>query len=157
MSAQARPAVALRFVVFGRSQQKGSKRVLPIRGRVPLGHQHVVLVDANKNAAPWAQQVSAAALRAYGTGELIRTPVAVRMAFYFSRPKSHFGRGRNAETLRPAAPRHMGSMPDLDKLARCAVDALTGIVLKDDALISELALAKRYGDPERLEVEVTVL
>ena len=51
----------------------------------------------------------------------------------------------------------MGSMPDLDKLARCAVDALTGIVLKDDALISELALAKRYGDPERLEVEVVVL
>jgi Holliday junction resolvase RusA-like endonuclease len=147
----------LRFVVFGRPQQKGSKRALPIRGRAPAGH-HIVLVDANRNAAPWAGRVAAEAIRAYGPQrELQRTPVAVFMRFYFSRPRGHFGMGRNASRVKASAPDHMGVMPDIDKLARCALDALTGTVLKDDALVSELSLAKRWGEPERLEVEVLAL
>ncbi len=45
-------------------------------------------------------------------------------------------------------------MPDVDKLARCALDALSGVVIKDDAQVVELYARKRYGEPERLEVAV---
>lgn len=148
----------LRFVVFGRSQGKGSKRALPIRGKPRAGQRSIVLVDSNRNAAPWAAQVSSAAAQAmreangHRPAALLRAGVVVDFDFYFARPRSHFGIGRNANLVRLSAPTHMVTMPDLDKLARCALDALSGIVFKDDAQVCELNLSKRYGEPERLEV-----
>lgn len=143
----------IRFVVFGRPQGKGSKRVLPIRGGAP---GRVVLVDSNKNAAPWASRVMSAARDAYD-GRLIRGAVEVELAFYFARPKSHFGTGGNASRLRPRAPRAMITMPDLDKLARCTLDALVGVLIADDAQIASLRCFKDYGEPERVVVRVAEL
>jgi Holliday junction resolvase RusA-like endonuclease len=145
----------LRFVVFGRSQGKGSKRVLP--------HRHsgrVVLVDSNKNARPWANQVARAAVAAMEAdrrSRLMRGAVAVRVTFCFARPKGHFGTGRNLGKLVPSAPQHMTTMPDLDKLARCTLDALTGTVLADDSQIADLRARKVYSEPERCEVVVHAL
>jgi Holliday junction resolvase RusA-like endonuclease len=125
--------------------------------------RRLVLVDSNRNAAPWAGVVSAAAadaMRDAAHGQeprLMRAAVMVDLAFFFARPKSHFGTGRNAHTLREAAPAHMITMPDIDKLARCALDALTGVALGDDAQIAVLEARKRYGEPERLEVTVREL
>ena len=45
--------------------------------------------------------------------------------------------------------------PDLDKLVRAALDALTGIVFGDDGQVCELYAHKLYGDgPGSLVVEV---
>jgi Holliday junction resolvase RusA-like endonuclease len=137
----------IRFTVLGRPQQKGSKRVLGRPGQRPR------IVDANTKARPWADRVSAAARDVYHA-ELIRDGVEVELGFFFARPKSHFGSGRNAGTVLASAPRHMTVMPDVDKLARCAIDALTGVVLKDDALITRLVAVKGFGEPERLEVRI---
>ena len=136
----------LRFVVLGRPQGKGSKRPIMQAGRLRV-------IDANANARPWAQAVSTVAHEAYH-GELIRGPVSVAITFHFARPKGHYGTGRNAGTLRLAAPREMMTMPDVDKLARCALDALTGIVIRDDAQIVDLHAGKRYGEPERAEITI---
>lgn len=146
----------LRFVVFGRAQQKGSKRVLPVRGR-PYNERSIVLVDSNRNAAPWERMVRSAAAEAMAAAQrsrLIRTGVIVELTFCFARPRSHYGMGRNATRVRPSAPTEMTTMPDIDKLARCALDALTGVVLHDDALVCELYAAKRFSEPERMEVAV---
>jgi Holliday junction resolvase RusA-like endonuclease len=137
----------LRFGVFGRPQAKGSKRAITLRNS-----RHVAVVDSNRNAAPWAAHVSHAAAIAQGSQPLIRGPVTVDMTFHFARPRAHFRTGRNAAELRSTAPAHMTTMPDIDKLARCALDALTGVVFKDDGQVCELTLRKRYGEPERLEV-----
>ena len=51
----------------------------------------------------------------------------------------------------------MTTMPDIDKLARCALDALTGIVFRDDAQIVDLHATKRYGEPERAELTIREL
>jgi Holliday junction resolvase RusA-like endonuclease len=147
----------VRFMVLGRPQGKGSKRVLPIRGR-GLPAERIVLVDSNKNARPWAARIAYEALRAYGNDRgLMRGPVQVRMAFYFARPKSHFGHGRNAKRLKVGAPTHMQTMPDIDKLVRCALDPLTGIIYKDDSQVCDMTVAKRYGEPERVEMVVVEL
>lgn len=142
----------LRFTVLGRPQGKGSKHALPVKRK--NGERTLVVVDSNKRARPWASQVSAAALEAHGRRELLRgCGIYVSMRFVFARPKSHHGR----RGLRPSAPLEMFTMPDIDKLARCALDALTGIVFHDDAQVARLWLTKCYGEPERLEVEVREL
>jgi crossover junction endodeoxyribonuclease RusA len=148
----------LAFVVFGRPQGKGSKRALPIRGKAKPGDR-VVLVDSNRNARPWANRVAAAALEAVDGNPnalpaLIRGPVAVTFVFYFARPRGHYGIGRNINRLRPSAPPHMATMPDVDKLVRNALDAIVGVLIKDDAQVVTLNAGKRYGEPERLEARL---
>ncbi|MDV7391094.1 RusA family crossover junction endodeoxyribonuclease, partial [Arthrospira platensis SPKY1] len=75
-------------------------------------------------------------------------PVRVDVWFIFDRPKSHFGTGRNADVLKPSAPKRMTTPPDVDKLARTVLDALTVAgVLADDKLVCELRSLKRYAWP----------
>jgi len=136
----------IRFVVLGRPQQKGSKRAQIVQGRA-------IIRDANAKARPWANLVTAAAREAY-RDELLRGAVEVELGFFFARPKAHFGTGKNAGAVLASAPRHMIVMPDIDKLARCALDALTGVVFKDDAQITLLTARKGFGEPERAEVTV---
>lgn len=151
-------ARTISFVVHGRPQQKGSKtsRWSHRKG----GGINVYQIDSNARAKPWANQVSDAALRAvhgpgYGNGPgLIRGAVGIELAFYFKRPKGHYGSGRNAAVLKGSAPLEMVTTPDLDKLARNALDALVGVLIADDALIVELGLRKQYGEPERMEVQL---
>jgi Holliday junction resolvase RusA-like endonuclease len=141
------------FVVLGHPQAKGSKRAIPIRGR-----SYPALADSNPRAKAWASLVSGAAHEAMAGAPILRVePVAVELAFYFDRPKGHYGTGRNAWRLKDSAPSHMIVMPDADKLARCALDALTGIVFRDDAQVADLGVVKWYGTPERAEVRISVL
>ena len=55
-----------------------------------------------------------------------------------------------SELLRPAAPHWKGSKPDLDRLARAAMDGLSGSVLRDDALVVSLSASKRYCTDDEL-------
>ena len=153
----------LRFTVLGRPQGKGSKRVLPIRTKAAaIAGQRMVLVDSNRKAAPWAARVSSAAWsaaqeRAGRDPVIYRGAVCVAFEFYFARPRGHYGVGRNINRVRSAAPEHMIVMPDVDKLVRCALDALVGVLIRDDSLVVELKARKLYGEPERLEARVTAL
>ena len=95
--------------------------------------------------------------REHWHGDLIAGPVVVTIGFYFQRPKGHYGTGRNALAVRASAPPQMTTMPDVDKLARCALDALSGVIFRDDAQIVTLHVGKRYGEPERAEIMVREL
>ena len=79
------------------------------------------------------------------------------MRFCFARPRSHYGTGKNVHIVKGSSPGHMAVMPDLDKLARCSLDALSGVVFKDDAQVVVLTLRKCYSNPERMEVAVDEL
>jgi crossover junction endodeoxyribonuclease RusA len=45
--------------------------------------------------------------------------------------------------------------PDLDKLIRAVLDALTGIVWVDDAQVCQCVAVKVYGDRPRVTIDVT--
>ena len=45
------------------------------------------------------------------------------------------------------------SRPDVDNYAKSVMDALTGVVWKDDSQIIKLSISKLYGEP-RLEIEI---
>src|SRR5206468_58994 len=67
-------------------------------------------------------------------------PVDVGLYFYFPRPKSHYRTGRNSHLLKDPATEYKPSKPDLDKLVRAALDAITqsGRIWRDDAQVAGL-------------------
>lgn len=145
----------LRFTVLGRPQPAGSKRGFahPQTGKI-------ILIDDAKNSRPWKQQVAGVAQEAvaFQDWELAdRRPMRLEVAFVLARPKGHYGSGRNAGTVRASAPAYPATKPDATKLLRAVEDALTSIVWHDDAQVVEQAAWKLYGEPERVEVKVTVL
>lgn len=137
------------LTVYGTPAPAGSKKA------VPMGKARWGVVDANDKAKPWKREVTQAAGRAMedsGT-QLLTGPLEVRFTFYVRRPKGHTG----VRGLKPSAPPFPTTKPDALKLARGVEDALSGVVYGDDAQIVTELLEKRYGTPERVEIEISTL
>lgn len=84
-------------------------------------------------------------------------PVVVSLWFWRRRPRSHFGTGRNADKIKPSAPLYPTSPPDIDKLTRAALDALTGVAWADDAQVVLVNAYKLYSSvASRLTVSVAL-
>jgi Holliday junction resolvase RusA-like endonuclease len=153
---------AIQFCVYGRPQQRGSKTPwLPRRKDGSLvvknGRPVIATMDSNKKSKDWMAQVRQSAGQAFN-GDLLRGPIRFAVTFYFSRPKSHFGSGKNSILLKPSAPTRHTQTPDCDKLVRCLADALTGVVLADDNQICELVARKEWTtEQERAEVSIAVV
>lgn len=83
-------------------------------------------------------------------------PICVDVQFCFSRPRSHYGTGRNAAQVRPAAPSGAHAQkPDLDKLLRALGDSLTQAgVIRDDTQITRLDAGKFWSDHAYMHVEI---
>ena len=129
----------LHFTVHGMPAAQGSKRYVG----------HGVMVESSKKVKPWRQDVVAAALRAMEADhefEMFTGPVEVTIDFFFARPKSHSGTGRNNGVLKVNAPLYVSTRPDIEKLERSTHDALTTAgVWRDDALVVKHTGSKRYG------------
>lgn len=131
--------------VTGVPAPKGSGRAMLIGGKarhVPSGS------SANQRALrAWTNAITAAfdALPER-PAPIAGRPLRVAIAFRFARPDSHFGTGRNADRLKPSAPERPTSKPDVDKIARSTLDALTGLAFDDDARIVELVVSKGYAE-----------
>lgn len=79
-------------------------------------------------------------------------PVRVRAVFGFARPKSH---RLTSGKLTKRAPTSHASRPDLDKVARSLLDAITGVLVYDDAQVVALDVRKQWHDHDETWVEVT--
>jgi len=126
------------FVVNGTAQPKGSARAfVPLawaraavrQGRAP----RAVVTTDNPRSKDWEARVArrAQAVVAAGGGAFVG-PVALAITFALPRPASV---RRRAPTTRP----------DVDKLARAVLDALTGVLYADDAQVVDLHTRKRYA------------
>ncbi len=145
--------IRLEFTVYGTPAQKGSVKA------INKGQFAVVVPDNKPQQLQWQGAVSDKAAQAMDGTDLITEPVAIGMYFRFRRKQYHFGTGRNAGRLKKSAPDHHGRKPDLDKLARCVLDALTGVVYHDDSLFAlSDGLSKRWTmRPEGVTITVRVL
>ena len=141
----------IQFTVHGTPAPMGSKKAFYVPNL-----KRAVLTDTNpKKRKAWAAAVSATAALEMRGRELIRTPVELQVNFYFSRPQSHFGTGRNAGRVKDSAPVFHSQSPDLDKLIRCLGDALTGIVIHDDRQICQIHSCRYWTtSQERAEVQI---
>lgn len=125
------------FFVPGVPVPKGSARAFMRRG---MAHPVVVQDNAEKQK-PWASLIS---LKAEAAGCRPET-CGVRLGLTFSmpRPKAHY---RASGELKPTAPYTVTKKPDLDKLVRLVLDALSGVAYADDCQVVRVAASKRYAE-----------
>jgi crossover junction endodeoxyribonuclease RusA len=128
---------AISFFIHGMPVPQGSKRV--IRGNL------IEMADARLRS--WRQDVAAISSQQMQGHLPWQGPVMVTLSFYLPRPKAHYGTGRNAERLKPQAPTYPSTHPDIDKLIRSVLDAMTGIVFHDDRQVVVIQAGKYYGQP----------
>jgi len=125
------------FAIYGLSPApQGSKR------HVGGGR----MVESSAKVKPWREAVRQEAI---ATGLAISAePIYLHLLFRFRRPKGHW----NAKgELKPSAPKTVVTRPDLDKLCRSTLDALTGTLFHDDAQVAFLVASKEYALPGELE------
>jgi crossover junction endodeoxyribonuclease RusA len=113
----------LRVWVPGAPAPQGSKR------HVGRG----ILVESSKALGPWRDRVAMFATASNPT--LLTGPVRVDADFVMTRPVS------TPKRRTPAAVKR----PDLDKLLRGVLDALTGVTWADDSQVVEVFATKRLA------------
>jgi Holliday junction resolvase RusA-like endonuclease len=153
---------AIAFTVYGTAATAGSKR-----GFYNAKARRVIVTDDNAKSRPWKALVADAAMQAMtlhggegsnGYRPPLEGPLLLELTFWIPRPKSHYGSGRNAESVKPGAPHAPAVKPDLLKLARAVEDALTAVVYRDDAQIVAETLQKAYTTGQaRTEVRVVTI
>lgn len=127
---------AVTFTVRGLPVPQGSVRAFMAGGRARVATKSAPLMA-------WRTAIATAGGTAMGERPVLAGPVVVRATFSVPRPAS--------------APRRVlvpATRPDLDKLARALLDALTGVVLRDDSQVVDLVLGKRYGTAPGVDVAV---
>lgn len=99
------------------------------------------MVESSKAVGPWRERIAAE----LATLELepTRNALVLELTFTFARPKSHF---RSGGGLKDSAPRVPVTRPDLDKLVRAALDAMTGVLFVDDSQVTGIEAAKYYAN-----------
>lgn len=143
---------ALKFALAGEPVPQGS-----VTAFVQGGVARVV----HKNAKALHEYRTRLADEAANAGaEMLVGPVYVEAQFVFTRPKAHYGTGRNDGVLKASAPLYHSHRPDSDKLARSLLDALTGVCFRDDGQVASMSIEKSYvadGEGPRAEVYVRSL
>jgi len=138
---------------------KGSARAFMVGrrgadGKVDPRHARPVVVQTNaKRQKGWASEISAAVQREIDSSHE-GIVFITRMEFVMPRPNSHFRSSRKplkdgSVWLREDAPFYHDKDPDLDKLTRLVLDALSkGTAYNDDnVVVAAYALTKRYEMP----------
>lgn len=126
------------FSVEGAAKPKGSTRAF-----IPKGWSRAIVTAASPKTKIWEKQVRLKAIQE-GFSEQ-PGPFRVALQFVLPRPK------RLKEN-----PKHT-TRPDVDKLSRCILDALTGVVWLDDAQVVALRASKRYaraGEVPRVDIRL---
>ena len=140
--------MTLMFTVHGVAQPKDNLRPLLVRSKT-TGLRVPVVTESNRSVRAWSQLVARGAIEALQRrpdAELLGAGVRLTIRFYLPRPQS-LPRRPTAHTKRP----------DLDKLVRGIMDALTAVVWQDDSQVCELVATKHYVEADdRARVEIRV-
>jgi len=120
----------IEFFVHGDARPQGSTRAY-----IPAGWKHAIITSTSKGLKEWRRLVADVAQR-QAPQELWEGPIEIELNFGMPRPKS--------------APKRVVypiTRPDIDKLARAILDALTKVIYKDDSQIVGLFVTKDYSTP----------
>lgn len=114
-----------RFLVLGVPRPQGSKRLLRHKATGKL-----LLIESSNKLHAWRKSITLAAKACNGAP--LVGPVGMEMVFSLPTPRR---RKQPLPTTRP----------DLDKLDRAVLDALTGVCYEDDSQVVDIYSVKRYG------------
>lgn len=125
------------FFVAGIPAPKGSAKGYAYRQK-RTGKWRAAVTHDNPRTKPWQAVVQYAAQMNFPYRPEFVGPVKVDMTFYLPKPK----RAKKSAMI-PT------KKPDLDKLIRCTLDALKGILYRDDAQVAQITAFKFYNMPVR--------
>ena len=138
------------FSVLGTPVPQGSVRA----------YQSRVIANNAEALASWRNDIAVTAQRNKPADWDIKAPVELKCVFVFPRPLHHFGSGKNSTKLKPLAPKHHVTTPDLDKLLRSCSDAIgdavARVLLHNDSQICSIYATKRYATDDFLGAHITV-
>lgn len=117
---------ALDTFVVGRPAAQGSKR------HVGKG----VLIEQSKAVGPWRTLVAWHVAQVWLHRAPLDGPVALKVEFVMPRPRSAPKRSTPAAIKRP----------DIDKMIRALLDAMTGICWRDDSQVVQVWAFKRMAE-----------
>jgi len=117
------------FQVHGLPIPQGSTRAWVVNGKP-------IITSSAKGLTTWRRLVADVAQN-YAPKEPWEGPVGIELHFGIPKPKSAPKRRRVWPDKRP----------DLDKLTRAVLDALTYVVFADDSQVVEIQASKDYGAP----------
>ena len=100
------------------------------------------VAPASKTTAPWAKLITGAALASLQRQGKAKGAVKISLVFHMPRPKKHFLKSG----MRTDAPHWHEIRPDVDKLERTVLDALTDYVMEDDCKVVKLVGEKVYAN-----------
>lgn len=135
------------FLYSGKPESQGS-----IRAFMPKGWKRPILTSTNKNLKKWRSGLGEKAAEAISEVADIDFPlhskiaVKVSVLFAFIPPKSNKGKYTYKTTR-----------PDLDKLIRSTLDAMTGIVYEDDSQVVKVEASKVFRTEAYVHVWVETL
>lgn len=121
------------FSVIGTPKPQGSKRAYINRKT-----GHAIITDARPEPLKdWRTTVQQTAITHMDGAPPLDGPLQILLVFQLPRPKSH----PKTRVTWPA------KRPDIDKLVRAVLDALTHVCFVDDGQIVALHAHKRWGTP----------
>lgn len=130
------------FEVRGTPVPQGGARAFVV------GKRAVVVTKGRGPLADWRSAIATEARDAMGLVPPFAGPVSVRLEFRpTSRPAAHYlpaNARRPVRELRLDAPTWHTGTPDADKLARAALDALSGVAFEDDRQVATLLVTTRW-------------
>lgn len=135
------------FVVHGRPVPQGSLRAFKAKsGAVVTPQQPKVL--------KWRGDVRSALEATAGGIEPSSDAFTVQAGFYFRRPKSHLN---SKGVAKLSAPLWHTQSPDVDKLLRSVLDALTGVVWHDDKQVVTVRGDKFWSGWDHATIRITTI
>jgi Holliday junction resolvase RusA-like endonuclease len=141
------------FTVYGVAKTAGSKKGF----YNPKAKRVIITDDTGEAGKSWRAAVQDAA-RPHFTVDGVLFPVEgaleIEIVFYRARPKGHYGSGRNARFVKDNVSAHPITKPDVDKMSRAILDALSKVAYGDDAQIVSKTVSKRYAETDRTEVKI---
>jgi|SRR5690625_1323046 len=137
------------FTIPGQAVPQGRPRARIIgRGQ----NKRIMMYDPKESKE--YKEYAALIARQYAPKTLYEAELSVDLDIYRQIPKSTTKRKRelyNARLIRPTV------KPDLDNYSKSILDALNGIMYKDDSQIVDLNISKYYSDDPRVEVRIKEL
>ena len=126
----------VRFRVYDKPVTQGSVHAITVNGKPRVIH--------NKSKELYDQRGIIQSLYHENGGRKIEGAVEIIVTFSFVRPKSVSAKKRP----------NMIVKPDIDKLARAVLDALTHHAYDDDSQVVTLVVSKIYGEEEYIDIQV---